>query len=293
MAGASSARAPSTCSQPSLAAHPTRRCLTSSSHLTTPSLTTSSTRKPRRSPRYISRHLAPSPAISAASPLHLHPTLPRPRLRKPRQSAPITRPSPRCISHHLGVSRAISLYLAPSWRISRHLGASRAVSLYLASSRRTSRQVRLAQAYASRAAIVVGAPPTASAISSANSARNRRPLVVGYVSTDFGEHPTSHLMRSLWRIQGVIRDTYSPRILPEDIRRERASSRGRRARARALDLFRALTARRLRSPRLHLAHVRGVRRPEPPLFCVGRRRDTISGRADPGRSERPLRQAAV
>lgn len=32
------------------------------------------------------------------------------------------------------------------------------------------------------------------------TARARR-LVVGYLTTDFGEHPTSHLMRSVWRIQ--------------------------------------------------------------------------------------------
>jgi len=73
--------------------------------------------------------------------------------------------------------------------------------MYLPSSRHISHQVRLAQAYASRAALVVAAP-TASAISSANSAINRRPLVVGYVSTDFGDHPTSHLMKSMWKIQG-------------------------------------------------------------------------------------------
>jgi tetratricopeptide (TPR) repeat protein len=69
--------------------------------------------------------------------------------------------------------------------------------------------LRLATAYAQRAALTAGAP-----LAPLPMAPAARRLVVGYVSTDFGSHPTSHLMRSVWRIQrarGRPRDS-TPRL---------------------------------------------------------------------------------
>ena len=75
----------------------------------------------------------------------------------------------------------------------------------------------LAAVYAARAATVTGAAaewggwtapaaPAAArravtaAVTAAVTRADRR-LVVGYLSTDFGEHPTSHLMRNVWALQ--------------------------------------------------------------------------------------------
>ena len=65
---------------------------------------------------------------------------------------------------------------------------------------------RLAAAYAGRGATVSGAPSASAAAKAARKslARARRKrggdgrLVVGFLSPDFGDHPTSHLMRSVW-----------------------------------------------------------------------------------------------
>lgn len=80
----------------------------------------------------------------------------------------------------------------------------------------------LATAYAERAAERTGAvaspphpstrdelaawgisPRTASSSRASSSKASTKPqrLSVGYLSTDFGEHPTSHLMRSFWQLQ--------------------------------------------------------------------------------------------
>lgn len=64
----------------------------------------------------------------------------------------------------------------------------------------------LAAAYAERAAAVVGASShwrgwyAAAHVAAVSSDRR---LHVGYLSTDFGDHPTSHLMRSVWALQRV------------------------------------------------------------------------------------------
>ena len=65
----------------------------------------------------------------------------------------------------------------------------------------------LAATYAERAAMTSAAPPApppraigAELRAAAALAADRRP-VVGYVTPDFGEHPTAHLMRSVWRLQ--------------------------------------------------------------------------------------------
>ena len=65
----------------------------------------------------------------------------------------------------------------------------------------------LAVTYAERAAMTAAAPPApppdvlgAELRAAAALAADRRP-VVGYVTPDFGEHPTSHLLRSVWRLQ--------------------------------------------------------------------------------------------
>jgi len=68
----------------------------------------------------------------------------------------------------------------------------------------------LAALYAGRAAMTSAAPPTPPPAelgaqlraAAALAAADRRP-VVGYVTPDFGDHPTSHLMRSVWRLQGA------------------------------------------------------------------------------------------
>ena len=82
----------------------------------------------------------------------------------------------------------------------------------------------LAATYAARAAMTSAAPPPpppralgAALRAAAARAPDRRP-VMGYVTPDFGEHPTSHLMRSVWRLQraaGRVRAVCLSRSAPD------------------------------------------------------------------------------
>ena len=73
--------------------------------------------------------------------------------------------------------------------------------------------LRLATAYAEHAAERSGAAMVPPPLASGQRATDGR-LAVGYLSTDFGAHPTSHLMRSFWALQqahGRVRATCFPR----------------------------------------------------------------------------------